>query len=122
MKFGLLDIELKDKLTVIGYFRQYVDNLDIPKGIINYVIIFLFFVQDDELYIGNLHKLADDVTHNNHIGPCLCQHRKHHDHPQFIHITIRIKIFLHQNIGFSVGGAKDINAFRSEHKKYKYHN
>eukprot|EP01084_Bolivina_argentea_P201591 344572_1 len=67
--YGLNDIDLKDKLLVIGYIKKVAVNkykMDIPQGIINYCIAYLFFVEESELYIGNLHELEETTARNRH--------------------------------------------------------
>ena len=98
VKYAIHDIDLMDKLSVIGYFRQHVlnkHNFDIPLGIINYVLVFLYFVNEDELYIGNFHELRPGGrnTHNwtmfvstsktKLIPPRTIQEVTYHLHPTF---------------------------------------
>eukprot|EP01084_Bolivina_argentea_P043433 80032_1 len=69
IQFGLHDIQRRDKLSVIGYFREVAMNeynIHIPKEIINYCIIFLFLEDESQLYIGNLHKLISTSSRNSH--------------------------------------------------------
>ncbi len=69
VQYGLNDIELRDKLCVSGYLRENAinkHNMDIPAGIINYCVIFLFFVDERDFYLGNLHKLETTRSRNKH--------------------------------------------------------
>ena len=68
--YALLSIDIKDKLSVIGYFRKEAEllnrsNIEIPRGIINYVIMYLYFCDEKDLFLGNLHKNVA-AAHNTH--------------------------------------------------------
>ena len=65
-----MDIDVKDKLSVLGWFRREVtnkyENATIPSGIIQYVIMYLFHVNESTLFIGNIHKKVEAQRNQHH--------------------------------------------------------
>lgn len=75
MNQTIKNMDIKNQLLMAGYFRneahkQY--EISMPSSIINYCIIYLFLYED--LYIGNLHKLAGV---NRHIWTMFVSASKH---------------------------------------------
>lgn len=68
--YALMDIAIEDKLAVLGWFRKEVtnkyENAVIPSGIMQYVIMYLFYINENTLFIGNIHKKVDG-NHNQHL-------------------------------------------------------
>eukprot|EP01083_Nonionella_stella_P073385 198374_1 len=66
---GLEDIDTRDQLQVIGYFRQTALNeyhMEIPHGIVNYCMMYLFYEDEQQLFIGNLHEKVNSSRNKHH--------------------------------------------------------